>query len=116
MIIGAVAGTIVVLSVLMFDSRFRIDDPAGAISVHAVNGAWGALCVGIFANGSYGAGWNGVHKLFKDGVVQILRNDGTAETLATYKSLLAAGWHDEGVTGCFGRLFGAHFNDWSQAR
>ena len=113
-IIGAVAGTIVVLSVLMFDSRFRIDDPAGAISVHAVNGAWGALCVGIFANGSYGAGWNGVHKLFKDGVVQILRNDGTAETLATYKSLLAAGWHDEGVTGCFGRLFGAHFNDWSQ--
>ena len=113
-LIGAVAGTIVIFSVLLFDTRFRIDDPAGAISVHGINGAWGALCVGLFANGSYGAGWNGVHKLFKDGVVQVLYNDGAAATIAHYKALLAAGWHDEGVTGAFGTLFGAHFNDWSQ--
>jgi Amt family ammonium transporter len=32
----------------------------GAISVHGVNGIWGVLAVGIFANGAYGAGWNGV--------------------------------------------------------
>ncbi len=113
-VIGAVAGTIVIMSVLLFDTRFRIDDPVGAISVHAVNGAWGALSVGLFANGSYGAGWNGVHKLFKDGVVQTLFNDGTGATIAKYKSFLAAGWHDEGVTGAFGKLFGAPFNDWSQ--
>jgi Amt family ammonium transporter len=113
-IIGAVAGTIVIFSVLLFDARFRIDDPAGAISVHGVNGAWGALCVGLFANGSYGAGWNGVHKLFKDGVVQIINNDGAAATIQKYNELLAAGWHDEGVTGVFGKLFGAHFNDCSQ--
>jgi Amt family ammonium transporter len=46
-IIGAIAGVIVVLSVLFFD-RIRIDDPVGAVSVHAVNGAWGTLAAGIF--------------------------------------------------------------------
>lgn len=46
-IIGAVAGVLVVLSVLMID-RLRIDDPVGAISVHLVNGIWGTLCVGLF--------------------------------------------------------------------
>ncbi len=46
-IIGAVAGVIVVLSVLFFD-RIKIDDPVGAISVHGVNGAWGTLAAGIF--------------------------------------------------------------------
>ena len=45
--IGAVAGIIVVLSVLFFE-RIRIDDPVGAISVHGVNGAWGTLAAGIF--------------------------------------------------------------------
>jgi Amt family ammonium transporter len=46
-IIGAVAGVIVVVSVLFID-RMRIDDPVGAISVHGVNGAWGTLAAGIF--------------------------------------------------------------------
>jgi len=44
----------------------------------------------------------------------MLVNNGAAETLAKYKALLAAGWHDEGVTGAFGQLFGAHYSDWSQ--
>ena len=39
-----------------------IDDPVGAISVHGVGGIFGVLCVGIFANGEYGAGWNGTTK------------------------------------------------------
>ena len=43
-----------------------------------------------------------------------LVNDGAAGTVAHYKALLAAGWHDEGITGAFGTLFGAHANDWSQ--
>ena len=46
-IIGAIAGIIVVLSVLFFD-KIRVDDPVGAISVHGVCGAWGTLSAGIF--------------------------------------------------------------------
>jgi ammonium transporter, Amt family len=44
----------------MLERRFRIDDPVGAIPVHGACGVWGALAVGIFADGSYGEGWNGV--------------------------------------------------------
>jgi Amt family ammonium transporter len=58
-IIGAVAGVLVVISVFAFD-KLKVDDPVGAISVHGVNGAWGVLAVGLFADGSYGQGWNGV--------------------------------------------------------
>src|SRR5207302_3415207 len=58
-IIGAVAGVLVVWSVFFFD-KLKIDDPVGAISVHGVNGLWGVLAVGLFADGTYGAGWNGV--------------------------------------------------------
>ncbi|WP_208027482.1 ammonium transporter [Rhabdothermincola sediminis] len=46
--IGAIAGGIVVAAVLFFD-RVRIDDPVGAVSVHGVCGAFGALAVGLFA-------------------------------------------------------------------
>ena len=47
-VIGAIAGIIVVFAVLFFD-RIRLDDPVGALSVHLVNGVWGTLAVGIFA-------------------------------------------------------------------
>jgi Amt family ammonium transporter len=43
-----------------FIERLKIDDPVGAISVHGVNGTWGVLSLGLFADGSYGDGWNGV--------------------------------------------------------
>jgi Amt family ammonium transporter len=48
LIIGLIAGVLVVLAVMMFD-RLRIDDPVGALSVHLVNGIFGTLCVGLFA-------------------------------------------------------------------
>lgn len=48
-IIGTCAGTLVVFSVEFFDKIAKIDDPAGAISVHCVNGAFGTICVGLFA-------------------------------------------------------------------
>jgi len=58
--IGAIAGLLVVAAVLALERRFRIDDPVGAIAVHGVCGTWGALALGLFADGSYGEGWNGV--------------------------------------------------------
>jgi len=47
-VIGLVAGVLVVLSVFALD-RLHIDDPVGAVSVHCVNGVWGTLAVGLFA-------------------------------------------------------------------
>ena len=58
--IGVIAGLIVVASVLVIERRFRLDDPVGAISVHGACGIWGALALGLFADGTYGDGWNGV--------------------------------------------------------
>lgn len=58
--IGAIGGVLVVLSVLFFDYVVKVDDPVGAISVHAVNGLWGTLSYGLFAiNGGlfYGGGF-----------------------------------------------------------
>src|SRR5215211_3557225 len=59
-IIGLVAGVLLVGSVWFVEHRLKIDDPVGAISVHGVNGAFGVLSVGLFADGTYGAGLNGV--------------------------------------------------------
>jgi Amt family ammonium transporter len=59
-IIGGLAGVIVVVAVLFIERRLKIDDPVGAIAVHGVNGLWGVLALGLFADGSYGDGWNGV--------------------------------------------------------
>jgi ammonium transporter, Amt family len=59
-LIGVVAGVLVVLVVNLLERRLRIDDPVGAIAVHGACGTWGALSVGLLADGSYGEGWNGV--------------------------------------------------------
>ena len=53
-IIGLVAGVLVVFSVEFVDRKLRIDDPVGAVSVHAVNGIWGTLAVGLFAQAAFG--------------------------------------------------------------
>jgi Amt family ammonium transporter len=59
-IIGAISGVLVVVAVFFIDQKLKIDDPVGAIAVHGVNGLWGILALGLFADGSYGNGWNGV--------------------------------------------------------
>jgi Amt family ammonium transporter len=59
-LIGLVAGLLVPLSVEVIERKWRIDDPVGAISVHGSCGVWGAISVGLLADGSYGEGWNGV--------------------------------------------------------
>jgi Amt family ammonium transporter len=60
LLIGAIAGVLVVLAAVFIDTVLKIDDPVGAAAVHGVNGAWGVLSLGLFANGRYGDGWNGV--------------------------------------------------------
>jgi len=49
-LIGAIGGALVVFAVPFFD-KLKIDDPVGALSVHLVNGIWGTIAVGIFAEG-----------------------------------------------------------------
>lgn len=50
-VIGALAGVLVIGSVEFFDKVLHIDDPVGAVSVHGVCGVWGTLAVGLFATG-----------------------------------------------------------------
>ncbi|MCP5467791.1 MAG: ammonium transporter [Deltaproteobacteria bacterium] len=52
LIIGAIAGVFVVFSIIMFD-KLKLDDPVGAFSVHLVNGIWGTLSLGLFAQKSF---------------------------------------------------------------
>ena len=59
-VIGVLAGIIVDVGVLFNERVLKVDDPCGAISVHGYCGWFGAVSVGIFADGSYGAGWNGI--------------------------------------------------------
>jgi Amt family ammonium transporter len=65
--IGAIAGGLVYGSCWFFE-RMGVDDPVGAISVHGVNGAWGVLALGLFADGTYGAGVNNVGPMAYMGV------------------------------------------------
>jgi len=55
-----VAGVLVVVSAMFIENVLKIDDPVGASSVHGTCGAWGILSLGLFADGRYGDGWNGV--------------------------------------------------------
>lgn len=60
LVIGAVAGVLVCLATSVLE-KIKIDDPVGAVPVHFVNGMWGVIAVGIFANGNPDtAAWNGV--------------------------------------------------------
>ena len=48
-IIGAVAGVLVVFGVWFLDNVLRVDDPVGAVAVHCMNGIWGTIAVGLFS-------------------------------------------------------------------
>lgn len=63
-VIGAVAGALVVFGVWFLDYVLKVDDPVGAVAVHACNGIWGTIAVGLFANGK---GQNGITGLFYGG-------------------------------------------------
>ena len=66
LIIGAVAGILVVFAVIGFD-RIRIDDPVGALAVHLVNGIFGTLALGLFAQDTFMPGTTGNGLFFGGG-------------------------------------------------
>jgi Amt family ammonium transporter len=59
-LIGGISGVLVIMAVFFVERKLKMDDPVGAIAVHGVNGLWGVLALGLFADGTYGDGWNGV--------------------------------------------------------
>src|SRR3972149_1244962 len=76
-IIGLIAGVLVVYAVIFFD-KIKVDDPVGALSVHLVNGVWGTFSLGLFA-----ADIGGIKGLFYGG--------GTAQLFAQIKGIVAVG-------------------------
>ena len=48
-VVGSVAGTVITFAIEWFELRMEVDDPGGAISVHAVGGIWGLLALGVFS-------------------------------------------------------------------
>lgn len=88
--IGLVAGVLVVFAAYVVEEKLRVDDPVGAVAVHGFNGAWGILALGLFANGKYGAGFNGV-----DGnVAGLFYGDGgqfVAQVIGTVTCIITVG-------------------------
>ena len=69
-VIGVIAAVLAIETVFVVERKFKIDDPVGAIAVHGVNGSFGVIAVGIFSNGSYGAGWNGSPSAGIEGIIK----------------------------------------------
>jgi Amt family ammonium transporter len=72
-VIGLISGVLVSVAAPFIERKLRVDDPVGAIAVHGVNGLFGVLAVGLFADGTYGDGTNGV----VGGVRGLFYGDGT---------------------------------------
>jgi Amt family ammonium transporter len=81
-VIGAVAGVVVVLAVDAIE-WLRIDDPVGAFAVHGANGIWGTLSLGLFATGEFGApGPTGADNSAGAVVTGLLYGGGTSQLVA----------------------------------
>jgi Amt family ammonium transporter len=96
LVIGAIAGVLVCLATFSLE-RMKIDDPVGAVPVHFVNGIWGVLAVGIFANANPDtAAWNGV-----DTAVTGLLYGGTTQILAQIAEVVAVATFAVGLSYIF---------------
>ena len=78
LIIGLLSGIIVVETSFFVEKKLKIDDPVGAVAVHGANGLWGVLAVGLFADGTYGDGLNGV----KGAVTGLFYGGGSGQFIA----------------------------------
>jgi Amt family ammonium transporter len=102
-IIGLLAGVVVCLGVLFNERTLKVDDPCGAISVHGYCGWLGAVSLGVFADGTYGAGWNGV------GAASYLGTAGQGVTGLLYGDTSQFLCQLLGATLCFAYAFGVTF-------
>src|SRR5438093_10631955 len=93
-VIGALAGVLVCWAAVFIETVMRVDDPVGAIAVHGVNGAWGVLSLGLFADGRYGDGVNGVEGtvrgLFYGGASQFVAQ--VIGTITCFAFIFTASW------------------------
>jgi Amt family ammonium transporter len=93
-IIGFIAGILVIEATFFIENKLKIDDPVGAVAVHGVNGAFGCIALGLFADGTYGDGWNGV----AGGVTGLFYGDSgqlIAQTIGVVTNIIfvgAIGW------------------------
>ena len=71
-IIGLVAGVLVCLAAVFIEKVLKVDDPVGAVAVHGVNGLWGVLATGLFADGTSNYGGTSVTGLFYGNVGQFV--------------------------------------------
>ncbi|MDD5565429.1 MAG: ammonium transporter [Candidatus Omnitrophica bacterium] len=88
-LIGLIAGILVVLAVIGFD-RIRIDDPVGALSVHLVNGIFGTLCIGLFAQDKITGVATGNGLLFGGGTKLLLAQFTGVVSTAAYTFIVSA--------------------------
>ncbi len=93
-VIGTIAGVLVIWASTVLE-KLKIDDPVGAVPVHMVNGAWGVLAVGIFANANPDtAAWNGMESavtgLIYGGTTQILAQ--LTEVVSIFVAVFALSW------------------------
>jgi Amt family ammonium transporter len=92
-LIGLLAGLFVVWGCLFVERVLKVDDPVGAVGVHGVNGIWGVLAVGLFADGTYNAGMNGSF--------WYRMADGSLQWFPEKLKELPDGVSEQGVTGLF---------------
>jgi ammonium transporter, Amt family len=104
-LIGLIAGVLVIVAAVFIDTKLKIDDPVGASAVHGVNGAWGILALGLFSNGTYGQGLNGVAY----GVTGLLYGDAgqfVAECIGILANVAYVGTMAAVCFGVIGKLVG----------
>jgi Amt family ammonium transporter len=93
-VIGLVAGFLLCWAVFFIENTMKVDDPVGAIAVHGVNGAWGVLSLGLFSDGTYGDGLNGVEGtvrgLFYGGASQFVAQ--IIGTITCFVFIFAVSW------------------------
>ncbi len=105
--IGAVGGFLVIAAAMFVETTLKVDDPVGAIAVHGANGTWGILALGLFANGTYGDGLNGV----SGGVKGLFYGDSgqlAASLLGIVANITYVGLSAGLSFLLVGRLFGGH--------